>query len=127
MKASRLGGILALISCGATLLVVPEVRCAFGLDSLGQCPASKPSSYSGSPWTSQRFIADADLQGVPTEIVRLMRNEIYARHGYVFSSEDLVQYFSGQPWYQPNPAFSEDQLSAVERANIARLQRHERR
>ena len=108
-------------------MVVPEVRCALRLDASAQCRGLPPSDYSGSLWTSERLIADSDLQGVPTEIVRLMRNEIYARHGFVFSSEDLVQYFARQPWYEPDPTFSEDQLSPVERSNVARLLRHEQR
>lgn len=33
--------------------------------------------------------------------LRLMRNEIFARHGYSFHAEDLRQYFGQCPWYSP--------------------------
>ena len=32
----------------------------------------------------------------PSGMVRIIRNEIYARHGYVFNSADLKEYFSKQ-------------------------------
>ena len=50
--------------------------------------------------------------------LRLMRNFILARHGYVFQSKDLQDYFGNEPWYRP--AYSNDviKLSFVERTNI---------
>ncbi|WP_415225378.1 YARHG domain-containing protein [Psychromonas sp.] len=33
----------------------------------------------------------------PTEL-RLMRNEIFARHGFIFKSKDLKRYFSQRSW-----------------------------
>ena len=48
----------------------------------------------------------------------LMRNEILARHGYVFQNESYREYFSSQGWYAENPGFSYDDLNAVEMENI---------
>ncbi len=48
----------------------------------------------------------------------LMRNEILARHGYIFSNESYREYFSGQGWYEENPDFSYDLLNPVEMENI---------
>ena len=48
----------------------------------------------------------------------LMRNEILARHGYVFQKEGYREYFSSQSWYTENPDFSHDQLNSVEMENI---------
>lgn len=31
--------------------------------------------------------------------LRIARNEIYARHGRTFKSDDLNQYFTGKSWY----------------------------
>lgn len=56
--------------------------------------------------------------------LRLARNEIYARHGYIFQSRDLQSYFGQQSWYRPmtrRVAFSQ-----VEQANIALIQSYER-
>jgi hypothetical protein len=50
--------------------------------------------------------------------LRLMRNEIFARHGYAFKSADLKTYFSAQDWYKPQFNPVDDQLTDLERLNI---------
>ena len=55
--------------------------------------------------------------------VRRIGLTIDARHGYVFESEELRDYFESQSWYHPNPRFSpgefdEGVLSDIERTNI---------
>lgn len=37
---------------------------------------------------------------------RLLRNAMFAVHGYTFSSSDLTTYFAGFPWYTSDPAVS---------------------
>jgi hypothetical protein len=62
------------------------------------------------------------------EDLRMLRNEIYARHGRVFTSvksKDLQKYFEAQPWYKPDPAFKDDQLSETEFKNIAMIKEAE--
>gem|GEM_PF-6432913 len=49
---------------------------------------------------------------------RLIRNEIYARHGYRFKSPDLIAYFSAKPWYVPRYDDVTNQLNGVERINV---------
>lgn len=54
----------------------------------------------------------------PKEILRLMRNEIFARHGEKFTSDKNLQaYFDRQPWYKalanPTP------LTALEKLNVS--------
>ena len=54
----------------------------------------------------------------PKEILRLMRNEIYARHGVKFRSDAMIQaYFDRQPWYKPstNPS----RLTGLEMLNVS--------
>ena len=46
-----------------------------------------------------------------------MRNEMYARHGYVFKSPGLQAYFTAQPWYKPIEGVGEAQLSELEKLN----------
>lgn len=38
--------------------------------------------------------------------LKLLRNTVYAQHGYVFKNEDLIQYFKQFDWYIPNPNLS---------------------
>ncbi len=58
--------------------------------------------------------------GLSAAQLRLARNEIYARHGFIFHSADLRAYFSRYSWYRP--IASTVTLSPVEQANVARLQ-----
>jgi hypothetical protein len=54
-----------------------------------------------------------------------MRNEIYARHGYIFSANELRGYFSNQNWYHPLYNDVSGMLSDLEKSNIALLKRKE--
>lgn len=49
---------------------------------------------------------------------RLIRNEIFARHGFIFKSEDLKKYFGSQDWYKPQFNDVTDQLTDLEKLNI---------
>lgn len=59
------------------------------------------------------------IEGLFVEDLRVLRNEIYAKHGRVFKDPNLQKYFAAQPWYQPNPDFKDDGLSEVESKNLA--------
>lgn len=55
------------------------------------------------------------------EELRLARNEIYARHGRIFDSEDLNSYFRQQPWYLgyiSAEEFDESHLNEFEKENL---------
>lgn len=67
--------------------------------------------------TNERYITFDDLEGFSKDEIALIRNEIYARHGYVFKSEPFKSYFSKKEWYVPNPDFSTTELSEIELAN----------
>ena len=55
------------------------------------------------------------------EDLRVLRNEIYARHGRIFKDAELQKYFESQAWYKPNPDFKDDQLNEIEAANLAKI------
>lgn len=61
------------------------------------------------------------LSGLFTEDLRILRNEIFARHGRVFKDAELQKYFVSQSWYQPNPEFKDEQLSETEVKNLAAI------
>ena len=48
-----------------------------------------------------KAITEQMLQGLSLHELRLLRNEVYARHGRMFRAEWLQQYFFFQPWYTP--------------------------
>lgn len=66
------------------------------------------------------------LSGLFLEDARLLRYEIYARHGKVFPQRRLQGYFASLPWYQPNPGYREADLSEVERRNAALILAYEK-
>lgn len=51
---------------------------------------------------------------------RILRNAIYASHGYIFNNEDLNIFFShlGMDWYAPNYTNVDDFLTPIEQKNI---------
>jgi uncharacterized protein len=50
-----------------------------------------------------------------------LRNCIYARFGYVFSKTKWQEQFGKQPWYKPDPSFTEAKLPPVAKANVQKL------
>ena len=56
-----------------------------------------------------------------TEDLRILRNEMYARHGRVFKDPVLQKYFEAQAWYKPDPTFKDEMLSTIEFKNLAKL------
>lgn len=70
------------------------------------------------PQGSERRITYADIQNLSNVDLRIMRNEIFARHGYIFKSEDLIQYFNQQSWYRPLYSDVTSRLSSLETDNI---------
>lgn len=57
--------------------------------------------------------------------LRLMRNEIWARHGYRFSSPDLKEWFGNQPWYKPCNDNNAIKLNIVEQTNVQLIKSEE--
>jgi len=68
---------------------------------------------------SNEPITEEMVSGLFVEDLRVLRNEIYARHGRVFKDKELQKYFAAQPWYQPNPDFKDDMVSETEAKNLA--------
>lgn len=84
-----------------------------------------PSSRGRFPEGSTRYLTAADLSGKSDWDLRIMRNEIFARHGYKFKKPELRQYFSSQSWYTPMYDDVSSFLSSVEKQNALFLKAHE--
>lgn len=93
-----------------------------GFDPARNAPGAPPGRY---PLSSERLLTDADLAGLSADELRLMRNEIFARHGHVFNDPALRAYFSAQSWYRPANGNDAVQLSAIEQANVAKIRAFE--
>ncbi|MBQ5576864.1 MAG: YARHG domain-containing protein [Bacteroidales bacterium] len=68
--------------------------------------------------TNQKIVMERYLLRYTKSMLRLMRNEIYARHGYKFASADLTAYFSKTSWYHPGTDNSKIKLSPLEQLNV---------
>ena len=80
------------------------------------------------PHSSSSYLDHSDIANLNNWQLRVARNEIYARHGRKFQSEDLHNHFSNQPWYVPEiPAdeFKESSLSQLEKHNVELIQSYE--
>jgi hypothetical protein len=80
-------------------------------------------------------VTTQDLSQLSSWELVLMRNEIYARHGYVFQRTDLQDYFGQQPWYSPKDSLenwenanrlAEVELTPLERHNVKAILRYEK-
>ena len=57
--------------------------------------------------------------------LKIARNEILARHGYRFKSEDLMHYFCQQPWYRPGNNNADIRLNIIEQTNVELIKSQE--
>ena len=77
------------------------------------------------PQASERLLSEADLSGLSKYDLKIMRNEIFARHGYIFQTNDMKNYFQNQSWYSPRYSNVNTQLTNIEQKNITLIQRYE--
>jgi len=77
------------------------------------------------PDLSSVRLSNADLENRDPWELRIMRNEIFARHGYIFKLPELRDYFMRQSWYVPRSEDVTNSLSPVEKENIELIKRYE--
>ncbi len=91
-------------------------------------PDTETTKHSGGmifPHSSAREISVSELSVLSKKELRLARNEIFARNGRHFKSEDLRSYFLQFDWYQP---YTDDvALSSLEKRNIEQILKEEAR
>lgn len=76
-------------------------------------------------WLSYRYADYNDVAYKSPDELRIMRNYIFARHGYKFKSQDLQEYFAGFSWYTPLYSDVYGSLNKIEKANIKFIQQYE--
>ena len=105
-----------------------------GLLGVGMSTTHEGSENGRWPWTAARLATGSDLSHLLGSELELMRNEIYARHGWVFSRKDLQDYFAKQPWYRAKGTAADrdvvdaqiaKELGDIERRNIAMIDKAE--
>ncbi len=66
-----------------------------------------------------------DYSTVTKKTLRLFRNLIFARNGYVFKSKDLQDYFNSCTWYNPKHQFNENDMRKDEKDFISLMKIYE--
>lgn len=78
------------------------------------------------PEASERLLGEEDVANYIKSELRLMRNSIYARHGYSFKMKDMRSEFDRQDWYMPMSTDVRNDLTEIEKKNEALIKRYEK-
>lgn len=78
------------------------------------------------PISNSKKLSKEDLADFTNLELKKVRNEIYARHGRAFVSQDMACYFATQSWYKVNPNYSEKLLSSLEISNAVFILNYEK-
>ncbi len=88
-----------------------------------------PSTSDYIIWDSNiRYLTDAEVSAFSLQQLNYARNEIYARRGYIFQSQELRDYFGSKYWYYgtiPASQFTASVFNSYEQANIELLKKYE--
>ena len=80
------------------------------------------------PNSDNRYLTGNELHGLSKEELIIARNEIFARHGYIFGDDVLREYFFCENWYIPSVLgadFDSSVFNDQESANIKLIQVYE--
>ena len=109
----------------------PNGDCCYTLtltpDNLKNCVAQeKIADERDVSWMLQNYLMNTRYLGrFSKPQLRLMRNEILARHGWKFQSKDLQDHFGSQSWYKPVASNNSIKLNIIETTNIQLLKSEE--
>lgn len=90
----------------------------------GYCGYELLDDYYIFPDSDCYYLSSIDVEGMTLQEICYGKNEIYARHGRQFVSEELTEYFNTKTWYYGNIApenFSSGVFNVYETANIQYL------
>lgn len=100
-----------------------------GIGSYTSYYTYSPSASDYIFWDSSiRYLTDEEVSALSLQQLNYARNEIYARRGYIFQSQELRDYFESRYWYYgiiPSSQFSSSVFNEYEMANVELLKRYE--
>ena len=77
------------------------------------------------PDSADRYLEVSDIEGYSRDEIQMIINEIYAKHGREFHTQENIDYFSAQDWYEPVAGKSDEEIAnefnAYEKANVELL------
>jgi YARHG domain len=75
---------------------------------------------------STKKLKEKDVKNLKKLELQIIRNTIFARHGYSFKKKSYRQFFDSVDWYIPVSNNVDKKLTPIEKDNIALLQRFEK-
>lgn len=81
------------------------------------------------PEVDKELLTEEDVKDLPAELLAYGRYEILAKHGELFESEELKEYFGNQEWYfgfLSDEKEVEGLLNDIEKENLAFLEKKEK-
>ena len=105
-----------------------------GKSTLAKLNSSSAPEYDGTTGTdssyifahsSSRKLTRDEILSINKSLWPYARNEIYARHGYVFDQSKYKNYFANKTWYKAG-GFSTKDLNSIEWYNMELLQKMEK-
>lgn len=85
-------------------------------------------------YSAERLVTEEDIEKLKNtkydnlpadeDIIRMVINEMYARHGYKFNNKDVQAYFDSRKWYKDIKEYNDNMddiynsMSDIERKNI---------
>ncbi len=98
--------------------------------AIGTTAQAEPKAYDYLlPAADTRNYTEEEIRDMPPQVITYAKNEIYARHGRKFMSQELAAWFGVQSWYSGTTepeAFDPGILNSYETANIAALEKREK-
>ncbi len=80
------------------------------------------------PDSASRYLTEDDLKDLSWKDCCLARNEIFARHGRIFSTPEISAYFRAKSWYHGTvsaESFSETVFNEYEASNVNLIKQYE--
>ena len=74
---------------------------------------------------SRERLRAGQLDGIDSEFLKLMRNSVYARHGYRFKMERFSSFFNNYDWYSPRKDDVTSEMSEIEKYNVNFIKKYE--
>lgn len=76
--------------------------------------------------SSTTVLKESDVKNLKKLELEILRNTIFARHGYTFKKKSYRQFFDPVDWYVPVSDDVSKELTVIEKQNIKLLQRFEK-
>ena len=52
------------------------------------------------PDSDKKYLTEEEVLGIDANVLKMAKNEIFARHGYIFKSKEIKEYFQKTSWYK---------------------------